>query len=101
MSLETYLGVVGPKYVIVSKDTHTSEPVASQLAPEPRSFVYNGVEHVAINVEPLAVPELAAYIEQQAGVEFEFVQGSGNASLLTHAQVLDLLSGIEEGYSNE
>jgi len=96
MSLETYLSLSGPKYVVITKAAHAAEPVASQLAPEPGTFTYNGVEYVAINVEPLALPELVAYIQQQAGIEFEFTQGSGLVSLLTHEQVLQLVNGGNE-----
>jgi hypothetical protein len=93
MNLDEYLAISGPKYVVISRDAFAAQEVAQQLAPEPGSFVFNQVEYVAINVEPVALPDLVAYIEQQqAGIEFEFTQGSGLVSLLTHAQVLDLKS---------
>lgn len=93
MNLETYLSLSGPKYVVISKAAHLAEPVAHGLAPEPGGFIYNNIEYVAINVEPVALPDLIAYIEQQAGIEFEFTQGSGLVSLLTHEQVLQLIAG--------
>jgi len=92
MNLEIYLALAGPKYVVISKTAHAEQEVAHQLAPEPGSFVYNGIEYVAINVEPMALPELVTYIQQQAGIEFEFTQGSGLVSLLTQQQVLDLIA---------
>jgi hypothetical protein len=92
MNLETYLALAGPKYVVISKTAHAEQEVAQKLAPEPGSFVYNGTEYVAINVEPMALPDLVTYIQQQAGIEFEFTQGSGLVSLLTQEQVLALIA---------
>lgn len=92
MNLDEYIAASGPKYVVITKAAHAVEPVASELAPEPGTFTFNGVEYVAINVEPLALPDLVAYIQQQAGIEFEFTQGSGLVSLLTHEQVLALVA---------
>jgi hypothetical protein len=96
MSLETYLALSGPKYVVISKEAHLTQPVAYELAPEPGGFIYNNIEYVAINVEPVSLPDLVAYIQQQAGIEFEFTQGSGLVSLLTHEQVLQLVNGGNE-----
>lgn len=93
MSLETYLALAGPKYVVISKAAHLADPVAYELAPDPGTFIYNGIEYVSINADPLALPELVAYIQQQAGIEFEFTQGGSLVSLLTHEQVLQLIAG--------
>lgn len=95
MTLEDFLAQSGPKYVVISRDSFAAQEAAQQLAPEPGSFVFNQVEYVAINVEPVALLDLVAYIQQQASIEFGFTQGNGLVSLLTHTQVLGLIADGE------
>ena len=97
MNLEQFLGLAGPKYAVLRKDHHEDEPMASERWPTPGTFMVDGVEFVAINIEPYTVPEIVGYIESQgSGVEFEFTQGSGLVSMLTHEQVLQLVNGGNE-----
>lgn len=93
MTLEEFLAQSGPKYAVLRKDHHEAEPMASERWPSPGTFALDDVEYVAINLEPLTVPEVVAYVEAQgSGVEFEFTVGTGLVSLLSHAQVLQLLA---------
>jgi hypothetical protein len=101
MNLEQFLSISGPKYIIVASVVHESDELSKSIAPEPRKFTLDGTEFVAINVEPLYIPELAEYIQRQAGIEFEFVRETGNASFLTHSQVIELLKGEETDGSQD
>lgn len=93
MTLEEFLAQSGPKYAVLRKGNHEAEPMASERWPSPGTFTLDDVEYVAINLEPLTVPEVVAYVEAHgSGVEFEFTVGSGLVSLLSHAQVLQLLA---------
>jgi len=91
MTFDEFLLLEGPKYVVISKEAHQAQSVAFNLAPEPGCFTFNGIEYVAINIEPIALLELINYIQENAGIEFEFTQGSGLVSLLTHEQVIALV----------
>lgn len=95
MNLKDFMAIEGLKYIVISKEAHIAHPVAFELASEPGTFKYNGVEYVAINVDPIALPELVAYILENAGIEYEFTQGNGLVSLLTHTQVLGLIANGE------
>ena len=94
MNLEQFLSLAGPKYAVLRKAHHEAEQVASERWPTPGTFMVDGVEFAAINLEPYTVLEIVGYIESQGSwVEFEFTQGSGLVSLLTHEQVLQLIAG--------
>lgn len=93
MDLATYLENAESKYAVIRSDSYAQDPVAQSISQSPRTFDHNGVDMTLLSLEPLTVPELVAYVEQAAnGVEFELTLGSGKVTLLTHTQVLNLLS---------
>lgn len=97
MNLETYLAQPGNKYLVIGKAVWEQDPVAQQVAPDPRHFELAGTTYTIISLEPLTIPDLIAYMESQAGqYEFGWTQGNGKASYLTHSQVLDLIATIPE-----
>lgn len=92
MNLKDYLANPESKYAVIRLDSYTTDPVAQSLTPEPRSFVFDGVDMAIISLDPSMVATLAAYAEQAAnGVEFDLTVGSGKVTLLTHSQALKLL----------
>lgn len=97
MNLEQYLSNSESKYLVIGKAVWEQDPVAQQVAPDPRHFELAGTTYTIVSLEPLAIPDLIAYMESQEGqYEFGWTQGNGKASYLTHSQMLDLLTTIPE-----
>jgi hypothetical protein len=93
MTLAEYLENHESKYAAIRSDSYDADPVAQSISPAPRRFTLGSTEFVILSLEPLSVPELAAYAEQVAnGVEFELTVGSGKVTLLLHSAVIALLS---------
>lgn len=97
MNLQDYLASPGNKYLVVGKAVWEQDPVAQQVAPDPRHFELNGTTYTIVSLEPMAIPDLIAYMESQTGqYEFGWTQGNGKASYLTHTQMLELLASVGE-----
>lgn len=95
MNLQDYLSQQGNKYLVIGKSIWEQDPVAQQVAPDPRHFELNGTAYTIISLEPMAIPELVAYMESMEGqYEFGWTQGNGKASYLTHTQMLELLAQL-------
>lgn len=96
MTLENYLATPGPKYSVITEETWAADSVAQGIASQPRTFKLHGINYVILNVEPSSIQQLTSYMEAMGtGYEFEYVQGTGKAKLLTHAQALELLAQEE------
>lgn len=97
MTLQEYLVIPESKYAIIRTESYLQDPVAQSISLSPRQFTKDGVDFTVLSLEPLSVPELAAYAEQVAnGVEFQLTVGSGKVTLLLHSQVLELLENNKE-----
>lgn len=97
MNLQQYLANPESKYLVIGKSVWEQDPVAQQVAPDPRHFELAGTTYTIISLHPLAVPELVAYMESMDGqYEFGWTQGNGKASYLTHTQMLELLALVGE-----
>lgn len=93
MNLKDYLASPESKYAIIRLDSYTKDPVAQSLSPEPRSFVFDGVDMAIISLDPSAIVELVEYATQVAnGVEFKLTVGSNKVTLLTHSQALAIMT---------
>lgn len=96
MTLTEYLESPESKYGVIRSDSYDADPVAKSISQSPRRFNLNESEFVILSLEPMSVPQLAAYASQVAsGVEFELTVGSGKVTLLTHSQAIQLLSSLE------
>lgn len=92
MTLDEYLVIPESKYAVLRHDSYLQDPIAQSISSSPRTFEHSGIEMVVLSLEPLSVPELAAYANSAAnGVEFELTIGSGKVTLLLHSQILSLL----------
>lgn len=97
MNLQDYVSLSGNKYLVIGKANWELDEVARTVAPDPRHFTLDGNEYTIISLEPLSIPQLTAYLENQNGqYEFGWTPGNGMASYLTHSQMLDLLATIPE-----
>lgn len=97
MTLDEYLADGQSKYAVIGAANYDMDPAAQSISDSPRRFVLGATEYVILSLDPVAVPLLVGYIQQSgAGVEFEFIQGSGNVSLLQHQQALELLAALEQ-----
>lgn len=97
MNLEQYLANKESKYLVIGKALWEQDPVAQQVAPDPRHFELAGTIYTIVSLEPMAIPDLIAYMEKQDGqYEFGWTQGNGKASYLTHTQMLELLALVGE-----
>lgn len=97
MNLQDYLSIPGNKYLVIGKAIWEQDLVAQQVAPDPRHFELVGTVYTIVSLEPMAIPDLIAYMESQEGqYEFGWTQGNGKASYLTHTQMLELLASVGE-----
>lgn len=97
MTLDEFLAISGNKYLVIGKAVWEQDELAKTVAPDPRHFSLNGTDYTIVSLEPLAIPDLIAYMESQEGqYEFGWTQGNGKASYLTHEQVLELVALVGE-----
>lgn len=97
MTLQEYIALNQSKYAVIGADVYDADPVAQSISSSPRRFVLDGAEYVVLSLDPSSIAGLVAYIQQGgADVEYDFVKGSGKASLLTHEQALTLLNDVGE-----
>lgn len=97
MTLAEYLASTESKYAVIRADSYAQDEVAQSISASPRRFTIDGVEFVILSLEPMTVPQLAAYAEQVAnGVEFELTVGSGKVTLLLHSEATALLESYQE-----
>lgn len=93
MMLIDYLLDPQSKYAVIGAANYDMDAVAQSISASPRRFWSGESEYVILSLDPASVPLLAGYIDQSgAGIEFDFVQGSGKVSLLVHPQALELLA---------
>lgn len=93
MNLKDYLASPESKYAVIRLDSYTKDPVAQSLSPEPRTFVFDGIDMVIISLDPSTIVELATYATQVAsGIEFKLTVGSNKVTLLTHSQALAIMA---------
>ncbi len=97
MTLDQYLASNESKYAVIRTESYQQDEIAKAISQSPRQFELDGISFTILSLEPMTVPELAAYAEQVAnGVEFELTVGSGKVTLLLHSQALALLSSQED-----
>ena len=78
------------KYAVISRLVYESDEVAQSISLYPRAV---GDNHILLSVCLTKIDGFAAYIENLGfEIETEFVEGSGKVSLLSHAQVSELLA---------
>lgn len=93
MTLEEFLTAPESKYAVISGEAFDADAVAQTLSDSPRRFKLSTVEYVVLSLNPDSIQGLVAYvISTGVGVEYEFLAGTGNVSLLTHTQTIELLS---------
>lgn len=92
MSLQEYIAMDQSKYAVIGAANYDADPVAQSISPSPRRFVVNETEYVILSLDPTSIEGLVEYIKLSGSdIEYEFIRGSGNVSLLTHPQALSLL----------
>lgn len=81
------------KYAVISSAVFDTDEVAQSISADPRRFLVNETGYVILSLDLEAIDNLITYVQTLGvGVEFEFIQGSGNVSILTHNQAIDLMS---------
>lgn len=98
MNLQEYIATNQSKYAVIGAAAYDADEVAQSISTSPRRFIKSETEYVILSLDPASIEGLVGYIQSSGtDVEYEFVQGSGKVSLLTHQQALDLLSTDSEG----
>lgn len=93
MSLESYIATNQSKYAVIGGANYDADPMAQSISSSPRRFILDGTEYVILSLDPASIAGLVEYIQLTgADVEYAFVKGSGKASLLTHAQAIELMA---------
>jgi hypothetical protein len=84
--------MINSKYAIIASSVFDTDEVAQSISLEPRRFVVENTEYVILSLNLEQLDSLIAYVLSiGAGVEYEFIKGSGNVSIITHEQALALL----------
>lgn len=92
MTLQEFIVSPVAKYAVISALAYYNFPVAANLAIAPRMFTTDSMTYVIISLKDTEIPMLVGYIRTIGfDVEFEFTEGTGRVTLLTHTQVLELL----------
>lgn len=93
MTLQEYIAAPVAKYAIISALTYYNFPVATNLATQPRIFNTESMAYTIISLKDSEISMLVGYIRTIGfDVEFDFTEGTGRVSLLTHQQTIDLLA---------
>lgn len=96
MNLQEYIATNQSKYAVIGAASYDADPVAQSISASPRRFSKNETAYVILSLDPASIENLVGYIQSSGSdVEYEFIQGSGNVSLLTHSQTLELLETDE------
>ena len=102
MNLQEYIATNQSKYAVIGAAAYDADPVAQSISTSPRRFSKNETEYVILSLDPASIENLVGYIQSSGSdVEYEFIQGSGKVTLLTHEEALELLSGLEEVATEE
>lgn len=97
MNLVDYIADHQSKYAVIGSANYDADPVAQSISTSPRRFSKNETEYVILSLDPASIENLVGYISMSGSdVEYEFIQGSGKVSLLTHSQAIELLGNTED-----
>lgn len=97
MTLQDYIAINQSKYAVIGSANYNSDPMAQSISSSPRRFTIDDTEYVILSLDPALIAGLVEYIQiSGSGIEFEFIKGTGNVSLLQHQQALDLLATLEQ-----
>lgn len=92
MTLQEFIVAPVAKYAIVSALAYYNFPVATNLAVAPRIFNTDITAYAVLSLRDSEIPMLVGYAKTIGfDLEWEFTEGSGKVTLLTHEGVIQLL----------